>query len=77
MNTTVSPTKNSRVVEDGYEWIPRAGQLWGTYDTCAAYMGMLPGSFAVYRYRHNLKSIKHGKKAIIRKADLDRQALSE
>ena len=59
------------VAEDGYEWIQRAGQLWGDYSTCASYIGMKRQSFTVYRYKHNLKTIRHGRKAMIRKSDLD------
>ena len=60
------------IAEDGYEWIQRAGQLWGDYQTSASYIGMKPDSFAVYRYKHNLRTIKHGRKSMVRKSDLDR-----
>ena len=59
------------VTEDGFDWIQRAGQLWGDYRTCAEYVGMKSDSFAVYRYKHNLKTIKHGRKSMVRKSDLD------
>ena len=62
------------VTEDGLPWINRAGRLWGTYKTCAEYMGQAPGSFATYVWRHNLKTIKHGRWSLVSKEELDRKS---
>lgn len=62
------------VQEDGLMWIKRAGRLWGTYKTCAEYMGLRPGSFATFVWRHNLKSIKHGRRSLVSKDELDRKS---
>ena len=63
---------NKLVVADGHEWIQRAGQLWGTYETCAAYLGICRASLTNYVWRHNLRTIRHGRKALINKLELDR-----
>ena len=64
---------SSRTIsEDGFEWISRAGQLWGDYKTCAAYLGMKANSFVAFRWKHNLKTIKHGRRSLVRKSDLDK-----
>lgn len=65
-------SSNQVVIADGHEWIQRAGRLWGTYETCAEYLGMGQSSLANYVWRHNLKSIRHGRKALLNKTDLDR-----
>lgn len=57
---------------DGLPWIKRAGRLWGDYKTCAEYIGCAPSSFAVYVWRHNIRTIKHGRKSLALKSDLDR-----
>lgn len=57
---------------DGLPWIKRAGRLWGEYETCAEYIGCSPNSFPVYVWRHNIRTIKHGRKSLALKADLDR-----
>ncbi len=62
------------VKEDGLMWIKRAGRLWGTYKTCAEYMGLNPSSFATFVWRHNLKSIKHGRRSLVSKDELDRKS---
>jgi len=38
------------VEEDGLNWIKRAGRLWGTYRTCAEYVGLS------YRKKHQKKT---------------------
>ena len=62
------------VEEDGLMWIKRAGRLWGTYKTCAEYMGLKPSSFATFVWRHNLNSIKHGRRSLVSKEELDRKS---
>lgn len=57
---------------DGLPWINRAGQVWGDYDVCAEYIGVARSSFPAYVWRHNLPTISHGRKKIVRKRDLDR-----
>jgi len=62
------------VEADGLMWIPRAGLLWGTYRVCAEYMGVAPSSFATHVWRHNLKTIKHGRRSLVSKEELDRKS---
>ena len=62
------------VEEDGLMWISRAGRLWGNYKTCAEYMGIAPSSFATYVWRHNLRTIKYGRRSLASKEDLDRES---
>lgn len=66
--------KKKFVVEDGFEWIPRAGQLWGTYDTCAEYCGGSRSTFPNYVFRHGIRTIKHGRFTLANKHDLDRKS---
>ena len=58
------------VKQDGLFWISRAGRLWGDYPTCAEYIGIAPGSFATYVWRHSLKTIKYGRLSLVCKVDL-------
>lgn len=60
------------IIEDGYEWIQRAGQLWGTYDTAADYCGMQRVSFPSFVCKHKMATIKHGRRSLVNKAELDR-----
>ena len=62
------------VQQDGLMWIKRAGRLWGTYKVCSEYMGLSPGSFATFVWRHNLVSIKHGRRSLVAKDELDRRS---
>lgn len=62
------------VEEDGLIWISRAGILWGDYTTCAEYIGLAPGSFATYVWRHNLRTIKYGRRSLVSKIDLDKRS---
>ena len=62
------------VEADGLLWIKRAGVLWGDYPTCAEYIGLAPGSFATYVWRHNFKTIKYGRRSLVRKDHLDKQS---
>ena len=62
------------VQQDGLPWIKRAGRLWGTYKTCAEYMGLKSSSFATFVWRHNLKSIKYGRRSLVSKDELDRKS---
>lgn len=55
-------------------WVSRAGRLWGDYKTCAEYMGIAPSSFAAYVWRHNIKTIKYGRRSLASKSDLDRKS---
>lgn len=59
------------VCVDGLPWIKRGGRLWGPYKVCAEYIGVSPNSFATYVYRHNLKTIKHGRRSLVSKEELD------
>lgn len=67
----IRPPRNL-VEEDGLKWVKRAGRLWGTYRTCAEYIGVNRSSFATYVWRHNLKTIKHGRRSLVSKDALDR-----
>lgn len=58
--------------EDGLLWVRRAGRLWGDYKTCATYIGCAHSSFASFVWRHGIKTIKHGRRSLVSKADLDR-----
>ena len=60
------------VEQDGLEWIKRAGRLWGDYKTCATYIGCAHSSFASFVWRHGIKTIKHGRKSLASKDELDR-----
>ncbi len=57
--------------EDGLLWVRRAGRLWGDYKTCATYIGCAHASFASYVWRHNIRTIKHGRLTLASKDDLD------
>lgn len=59
------------VEQDGLMWIKRAGRLWGDYKTCAEYTGIAPSSFATFVWRHNIKTIKYGRRSLASKLDLD------
>jgi len=62
------------IEEDGLMWIRRGGRIWGTYRTCAEYMGIAPTGFAAYVWRHNIKTIKYGRRSLASKGDLDRKS---
>ena len=62
------------VKEDGLMWISRAGHLWGDYRTCSEYLGIAPSSFATYVWRHGIKTIRYGRKALASKLDLDKKS---
>ena len=62
------------VMEDGLPWFQRGGRLWGTYRVGAEYMGIAPNSFATFVWRHNLKSIKHGRRSLVAKDELDEKS---
>ena len=55
-------------------WVSRAGRLWGDYPTCAEYIGIAQGSFATYVWRHNLKTIRYGRRSLVNKLDLDKRS---
>ncbi len=59
------------VEEDGLPWIRRGGQLWGTYDVCSEYIGCSRNSFPAFVWRHNIRTIKHGRRSLALKSDLD------
>ncbi len=72
MEYIVKKSKATNLVEeDGLMWRRRAGRLWGDYATCARYMGIAPSSFAAYVWRHNIKTIRHGRNSLASKLDLD------
>ncbi len=62
------------VEADGLMWIRRAGILWGDYKTAAEYIGLAPGSFATYVWRHNLRTIRYGRRSLVSKIDLDKRS---
>ena len=63
------------IIADGDEWIPKRGELWGDYETVKAYQGLASTNSARnYRCRHQLRTIKHGQKSLVSKADLDRKS---
>lgn len=66
--------KKNMVEEDKYFWFKKAGLLWGTYDTMSAYTGIARSSFPVYVWRHNIKTIKHGRFTLASKLDVDQKS---
>ena len=58
---------------DGLPWVLRGGQLWGDYDVCSEYTGIARSSFPVFVWRHSIKTIKHGRKTLASKDDIDRK----
>ena len=70
MSESIQPTVNV----DGFDWIQRAGDLWGSYDVCAAYVGCSRKSFSNYVFRHEIRTITHGPIKIVNKTDLDRKS---
>ncbi len=61
------------VAVDGYDWLPRAGDLWAEYETCAAYTGRKnTASFSNFVWRHNIKTIQHSRQKLASKTDIDR-----
>lgn len=60
------------IFRDRLPFIKRAGQLWATCDVASEYIGCAPGSFPVYVWRHNIRTIKHGRNSIALKSDIDR-----
>ena len=62
----------SNIIQDGREWIQRAGFLWGNYKDFQDYIGFSsPESVIAFAARHNLKRIKHGKYTLLRKDQVD------
>jgi hypothetical protein len=59
---------------DGLPWIKRGGRLWGDYSTCSEYIGCAPSSFPVWVWRHGVTTIKHGRKSLALKSDLDQKS---
>ena len=69
-----SPAKT--VEEDGFDWIPQGGELWGTKKTCAAYRGMALTSWPAYASRHNeIRRKRWGRFVIYSKSDIDRESI--
>ena len=63
----------STVKQDGYEWIVRAGKLWGTYEQFASYLGRESSkSVTIYAANKKLTRIKHGKYTLLNKDEVDR-----
>jgi hypothetical protein len=61
------------IQQDGFPWIPRAGGLWADYKTGAQYQGIQnEAAFRNYVCRHELRTIRHGRRKLVNKADLDR-----
>ena len=67
-----SRLKTPTIEIDGHQWIRRAGQACGTYETLTSYLGMSSIESAVnFCARHNLTRLKHGKLTIVPKAQVD------
>ncbi len=57
---------------DGHDWIQRAGEPCGTYETITSYLGRASIESTVgFVARHGLTKLKHGKLTIIPKAEID------
>ena len=69
MNTSI---KTPTIEIDGHQWIQRAGQPCGDYATLTSYLGKASIESTVnFVARHNLTKLKHGKKTIVPKAQID------
>jgi hypothetical protein len=69
MNTRI---KTPTIEIDGHQWIQRAGQACGDYETLTSYLGKASTESTVnFVARHNLTRLKHGKKTIVPKAEID------
>ena len=63
----------SRIEKDGVLWIPKGGNLWTDYPTGSIYQGIEnEAAFRNYVCRHELRTIRHGRRKLVCKADLDR-----
>ena len=57
---------------DGHQWIQRAGEPCGTYETLTSYLGRASIESTVgFVARHGLTKLKHGKLTIVPKAEID------
>jgi hypothetical protein len=66
-------SKRRKVEKDGYLWIPKEQDLWADYPTASEYQGIENvASFRNYVCRHELRTIRHGRRKLVCKADLDR-----
>ena len=64
--------KTPTIEIDGHQWIQRAGQPCGDYVTLTSYLGKASIESTVnFVARHNLTRLKHGKKTIVPKAEID------
>jgi hypothetical protein len=67
-----SRIKTPTIEIDGHQWIQRAGQPCGDYETLTSYLGRASTESTVnFVARHNLTRLKHGKKTIVPKAEID------
>ena len=67
-----SRIKTPTIEIDGQQWIQRAGQPHGTYETLTSYLGKASIESTVnFVARHNLTRLKHGKLTIVPKAQVD------
>ena len=67
-----SHIKTPTIEIDGHQWIQRAGQACGDYETLTSYLGKASTESTVnFVARHNLTRLKHGKKTIVPKAEID------
>ena len=63
----------STIEKDGYFWISKGQKLWADYPTASSYQGIdNEAAFRNYVCRHELKTIRHGRRKLVCKADLDR-----
>jgi hypothetical protein len=61
------------IYQDGFPWIPRSGRLWADYKSAAEYQGIRnEAAFRNYVCRHELRTIRHGRRKLVSKSDLDR-----
>jgi hypothetical protein len=64
--------KTPTIEIDGHQWIQRAGQACGDYETLTSYLGKASTESTVnFVARHNLTRLKHGKLTIVPKAEID------
>lgn len=63
----------NKIEKDGFSWIPKGGNLWTDYPAATVYQGIEnEAAFRNYVCRHELKTIRHGRRKLVCKADLDR-----
>ena len=72
------PFKNQSpnpIVEDGIECISRGGKLYVTADSGSVYLGKSRSSFVVWVIGKDISRVRHGKKMLYSKQDIDRASV--